>query len=570
MPYIGRGSDFGVRSVFHFLASNGDTSVSGADADGKNLNFPDGNFIDVYLNGVRLKSGEDYNTATANTVAGLSALNANDEVNIVVYDTFTVADTVKASEGGTFAGAVAVTATTASSSATTGALTVSGGAGIAADLSVGDDLRLISDSAVLSFGADSDTTLTHTDGSGLTLNSTNKLMFGDTGTFIHQSADGVLDLVSDTELELNATTIDVNGKIDLAGGSLEGGVVINEDSADVDFRVESNGNTHALFVDAGNGHVNINTDTDLGSDLNINGEVTIANANSGIIMVENAADAFGSNFTMRKSRNTTLNGHTVVQEDDVTGNINFQGSDGTDFHSTASIQSAVDDTPGNNDMPGRLMFSTTANSGSSPAERMRIDESGRVLIGTTQTLFDNAQTLQVSGSQACNMRSTVSTADGGHVIGCQRSGNTQGDYIRFFDSSGNETGQIRVDSGGTCQFEDVSDYRLKDNIKDWDVDASAKVKQVKIRTFDWKDQTTQTNGKDLVGVIAHELQEVYPHCVSGQKDGYGGDVDKDGNKKPMYQGVDYGKLTPLLTKALQEALARIDTLETKVKTLEGG
>ena len=106
MPYLGRGPNFGVRTVFHFLASNGDTSVSGADADGKSLSFADGNFIDVYLNGVRLKSGEDYNTATANTVAGLSALNANDEVNIVVYDTFTVADTVKASEGGTFSGAV--------------------------------------------------------------------------------------------------------------------------------------------------------------------------------------------------------------------------------------------------------------------------------------------------------------------------------------------------------------------------------------------------------------------------------------------------------------------------------
>ena len=104
MPYIGRGPDFGVRSVFHFLASDGDTSVSGADADGKNLSFVDGNFIDVYLNGVRLKSGEDYNTGTANTVAGLSALNANDEVNIVVYDTFTVADTVQASTGGTFSG----------------------------------------------------------------------------------------------------------------------------------------------------------------------------------------------------------------------------------------------------------------------------------------------------------------------------------------------------------------------------------------------------------------------------------------------------------------------------------
>ena len=147
MPYIGRGSDFGVRSVFHFLASNGDTSVSGADADGKNLNFTDGNFIDVYLNGVRLKSGEDYNTATANTVAGLSALNANDEVNIVVYDTFTVADTVKASTGGTF----------------------SGGITISTDLNVGDDVSLTSDSAVLSFGTDSEIKVTHVADTGLKL-----------------------------------------------------------------------------------------------------------------------------------------------------------------------------------------------------------------------------------------------------------------------------------------------------------------------------------------------------------------------------------------------------------------
>ena len=66
----------------------------------------------------------------------------------------------------------------------------------------------------------------------------------------------------------------------------------------------------------------------------------------------------------------------------------------------------------------------------------------------------------------------------------------------------------------------------------------------------------------------------YKRCIHialvVRKMDYGGDVDKDGNKKPMYQGVDYGKLTPLLTKALQEALDRIDTLETKVKTLEGG
>jgi hypothetical protein len=89
---------------------------------------------------------------------------------------------------------------------------------------------------------------------------------------------------------------------------------------------------------------------------------------------------------MRKSRNTTLNGHTVVQDGDTTGNINFQGSDGDEFLSTASISSAVDGTPGNNDMPGRLVFSTTANGGSSPAERMRISEAG--LISFFKTSFD--------------------------------------------------------------------------------------------------------------------------------------------------------------------------------------
>ena len=209
MPYLGRGPNFGVRTVFHFLASNGDTSVSGADADGKNLNFTDGNYIDVYLNGVRLKSGEDYNTSTANTVAGLTALNANDEVNIVVYDTFTVADTVKASEGGTFGGAISVTGDVTS----TGTVNVTGDTAAGDDASIGftsaegliltgqgttnditikndadtsviqiptgtddvnftDDVTLKSDSAVLGFGADTDITLTHAADTGLTLNGT--------------------------------------------------------------------------------------------------------------------------------------------------------------------------------------------------------------------------------------------------------------------------------------------------------------------------------------------------------------------------------------------------------------
>ena len=88
---------------------------------------------------------------------------------------------------------------------------------VGTDLVVKDDVSLDSDGAVLGFGDDNEITLTHVHNSGLTLNSTSKINFGDDGTFIHQSADGVLDLVSDTELELNATTIDINGAVEMSG-----------------------------------------------------------------------------------------------------------------------------------------------------------------------------------------------------------------------------------------------------------------------------------------------------------------------------------------------------------------
>ena len=80
---------------------------------------------------------------------------------------------------------------------------------VSTDLQVGDDLTLASDNAVLGFGADTDTTLTHTDGSGLTLNSTNKLMFRDSALSVSSSSDGKLDIDADTECEITAPTIDL-------------------------------------------------------------------------------------------------------------------------------------------------------------------------------------------------------------------------------------------------------------------------------------------------------------------------------------------------------------------------
>ena len=83
----------------------------------------------------------------------------------------------------------------------------------------------LADGAVINFGDDQDVSLTHVADTGLLLSSTDQLQFGDSGTYIHQSADGVLDLVSDTEIEINATTIDMNGALDVSGTITSGGVI---------------------------------------------------------------------------------------------------------------------------------------------------------------------------------------------------------------------------------------------------------------------------------------------------------------------------------------------------------
>ena len=110
MAYIGKSPDgTGVRSRFYYTqTSGGGTSVSGSSDDGTTLTFSDGAYVDVFLNGVLLVAGTDYNTNTANTISGLAALASGDVVEVVVYDIFTVADTVSASQGGTFNASVTI------------------------------------------------------------------------------------------------------------------------------------------------------------------------------------------------------------------------------------------------------------------------------------------------------------------------------------------------------------------------------------------------------------------------------------------------------------------------------
>jgi hypothetical protein len=105
-------------------------------------------------------------------------------------------------------GALHVDATTEASSTSTGALIVDGGAAVAKDLYVGDDLELDSDSAKLGFGADSDVSLTHVHDTGLILNSSRQLQFGDSATHIKQVSDGLLEIEADGAIQLDAPIVD--------------------------------------------------------------------------------------------------------------------------------------------------------------------------------------------------------------------------------------------------------------------------------------------------------------------------------------------------------------------------
>ena len=119
-------------------------------------------------------------------------------------------------------------------------------------------IYILADGGVIYLGADQDVTLTHVADTGILLNSTRQLQFGDSGTYIHQSADGVLDLVSDTEIEINATTIDINGAV-VASGEIAAA------SLDISGNVDIDGITNLDVVDI-DGAVQIDATLTIGAD----------------------------------------------------------------------------------------------------------------------------------------------------------------------------------------------------------------------------------------------------------------------------------------------------------------
>jgi hypothetical protein len=316
------------------------------------------------------------------------------------------------------------------------------------------------------------------------------------------------------------------------------GSVFNEGGADIDFRVESDGNTHMLFVDGGNNEIGMGRTPS-------NAQLDIEGGSSGTLTglrIRNSGQVAGSGIKQIWSLNRSGS------------SIDFEAASITvgkeqDWTTTASTIDSF------------MSFSTTLNE--STAERMRINSSGTLLVGTTSAAdTDPGAKIFSSGIMVQGVPDT------GLV--------DMHDFYRGTSGSLTRVGNIRT-NGSSTSYNTSSDYRLKED----DVPmtgATERVKALRPINFAWK-----VDGSRVDGFLAHEVQEIVPEAISGTKDAMTAEVlyvegdelpegksigDVKTASVPDYQGIDQSKLVPLLTKALQEALTKIEQLETRLETLE--
>jgi hypothetical protein len=177
-----------------------------------------------------------------------------------------------------------------------------------------------------------------------------------------------------------------------------------------------------------------------------------------------------------------------------------------------------------------LVFYTAGN------ERMRIDSSGNLLVGTT-SYAAGQNAIKLNGTSSNFSRNTTSAIS--HI---------------YFENPNGTVGQIQT-SGSSTSYITSSDYRLKEDVQ---LLASGieTISAIRPVSYKWK-----VDGSTGHGFIAHELQAIVPDAVSGEKDA----VDTDGN--PIHQGVDYSKIVVHLVAACQELKAQNDELKARVEAL---
>jgi len=587
MPYLGRSPGSGVRTRFIYAATAGQTSFSGNDSNSVSLAYEDTLYMDVYQNGVLLKPVTDYAATTGTSVVLTTGATTDDVVEMIVYDTFAVADTVSAKDGGTFAGNMSMG----------GTLTLTGNADFNGDLDVDGTTNLdvvdidgavdmastlqVDGAITSSVGA----TITTADNTTqLTLKSTDadategpRLDFHrDSSSPADGDVAGVIRFLGDDNggntvnmAELEITLDDITAGSDdatikfhvmnagtrrnnLKIGGTE--VVINEDSQDIDFRVESLSDANSFVVEGATKGIGMGTN-----------DPTIDSSLAGV---------------------SVPSGSRVLHIHD-TDSAYLKITD-PDTGSNRGVQLAMIGTDAilNNCEGGSFKFGNgntlamTLNS----SRALGIGKTPDASVSTVGTEIEQNGKIIMSRAAACPL--FINRSNDGVIV--------------QFSNSGSTAGTISVASGPSTAYNTSSDYRLKENV-DYTWDATTRFKQLKPARFNFIANADTT----VDGFLAHEVSNIVPEAITGTKDetrtvsnailsasgallfenitqddwtagklatkdAEGNDVDAlypsdstwtANHTEPVMQGIDQSKLVPLLVKTILELEARITALE---------
>jgi len=249
---------------------------------------------------------------------------------------------------------------------------------------------------------------------------------------------------------------------------------------------------------------------------------------------------------LNRSRSSTIGTQTTVANGDALGGINWRGSDGTNFVNAANIVGYADNTVATNQVPGRLTFGTS-NSAGTLTERMRIDSSGNVGIGTAPSY-----TLDVNGNVHIATALGVGATPGGGgtalnvvgTIGWSAPTVTAGDSYLCYNTG---TGYVSRNSSA-CN---ASDVRLKKNIHTLE-NPLDKISLLRGVTFEWKDPHRLKGPQ--IGLIAQEVEKVFPSIVSAGDDGM--------------KSVSYDKLVAPLVEGVKALKSMLDALVADVRAIQ--
>ena len=353
-----------------------------------------------------------------------------------------------------------------------------------------------------------------------------------------------------------ATTISASGTTTLSGNQ----IISVTDNTNAALRITQLGTGNALlvedstnpdstpFVVTASGNVLVGSTTEVSSTPLGSAKLEIigTDTQTSQISISNFDNTSAGNWLSTYKSRGALGTNTVVQSGDTLGRLAGFGADGTDYIRSSQISLEVDGTPGTNDMPGRLVFSTTADGASNPTERMRIDSSGNLLVGTTSATGKFTVSSNESASRVAAVLSNTASDAGSAPLLVSKFDNVSSTSQVFvaFTIANNTVGNGQINGNGasSAAFGSYSDSRLKENIVNLPSQL-ANIMALRPVEFDYIESE---GGGHQIGFVAQEVKEVYPDLVGERADG-------------MFTLTDLNKNDARLIKAIQELKAINDT-----------